>query len=258
MAALLCTRAVGQPGGRRAVARRRRTAARPDSLHGAVCGVLQQGLRSTSPPPSQGRRTRGPARGRRLGRRATPEDGRCRGARREPWREVRPVGSGYTGRCVGPWSRSGPCGRDPGCSRRGPGHAVGCPRAEKAGDRRRGRAGSGGIPRHSDQRRSRRQPVRVRDQLLLQVHPDCAGPRGRRRPHDGSTARRSQRAAAGIASCCRPLRSWLHLEGVSAAKVHRRACPQPIRPTVAAHGSCPALTNRPNPGPTHDVRPSCR
>jgi hypothetical protein len=27
---------------------------------------------------------------------------------------------------------------------------------------------------------------------------------------------------------------------------------------VAAHGSCPALTNRPNPGPTHDVRPSCR
>ena len=113
MAALLCTRAVGQPGGRRAVARRRRTAARPDSLHGAVCGVLQQGLRSTSPPPSQGRRTRGPARGRRLGRIATPEDGRRRGARREPWREVRPVGSGYTGRCgwavvsIRPvWSRS--------------------------------------------------------------------------------------------------------------------------------------------------------
>src|SRR6478672_4403161 len=80
MAALLCTRAVGQRGGRRAVARRRRTAARPDSLHGAVCGVLQQGLRSTSPPPSQGRRTRGPARGRRLGRRATPEDGPSQGS----------------------------------------------------------------------------------------------------------------------------------------------------------------------------------
>ena len=240
MAALLRTRAVGQPGGRHAVARRRRTAARPDSLHGAVCGVLQQGLRSTSltaipraahqracPRPST--RSESNSGGRSSQGSSSPNPGeKC-----VLWGLDIVVG------WSGQWSRSGPRGRDPGCRRRGlPAAAVGCPSAEKDGDRRGGRAGGGDTLRRPGERRTRRQPVRVRDQLLLQVHPDRSGSRGRRRPHEGPATGRSQCAAAGFASCGRSLCCWLYLEGVSAAKVHRRACPQPIRPSVAAHGSC--------------------